>query len=113
QVAADAGPYLDRVFEGADAQAIRTGFTVLGRLSEDHEEAGGWIARVLDRDVEGRAMEAFAAAKSVGERTAHSALGIELARALERDGTVALAELLYPQLPHPDWTVSLREVGLW
>ena len=39
QEAADAGPYLDRVFEGADAQAIRTGFTVLGRLSEDHAEA--------------------------------------------------------------------------
>ena len=113
QEGAAAGPWLDRVFEGADPQAIRTGFTVLGRLSEDHEEAAGWIARVLARDVAGRAMEAFAAAKTVGERTAHAALGMELARALEREGTVELAERLEPELPHPDQTVSLREVGLW
>ena len=108
-----AGPWLDRVFEGADAQAIRTGFTVLGRLSEEHEEAAGWIARVLARDVAGRAMEAFAAAKTVGERTAHAALGMELARALEREGTAELAERLEPDLPDAQQTVSLREVGLW
>ena len=88
QEGAAAGPYLDRVFEGAEPQGVRTGFTVLGRLSEDHEEAAGWIARVLARDVAGRAMEAFAAAKTLGERTAHAALGMELARALEREGTV-------------------------
>src|SRR5262249_58025350 len=86
---------------------------VRGRLSEDHEEAAGWIARMLARDVAGRAMEAFAAAKTVGERTAHAALGMELARALEREGTVELAERLEPELPHPHQTVSLREVGAW
>ncbi len=113
QEGAGAGPYLDRVFEGADAQAVRTGFTVLGRLSEDHEEVAGWIARVLARDVAGRAMEVFAAAKTVGETTAHAALGMELARALEREGALELAERLDPELPHPGRTVSLREVGLW
>ena len=110
---AAAGPHLDKVFEGADPRAIRAGFTVLGRLSAEHEEVAGWIARVLARDVAGRAMEAFAAAKTVGERTAHAALGMELARALEREGTIELAERLEPELPHPSQTVSLREVGLW
>ncbi len=108
-----AGPWLDRVFEGAEPQAVRTGFTVLGRLSEDHEQAAGWIARVLARDVAGRAMDAMAAAKTVGERTAHAALGMELYRALEREGTVELAERLERELPHADQTVSLREVGRW
>ncbi len=102
-----------RVFDDSDAQAVRTGFTVLGRLSEDHEDAAGWIARVLARDVAGRAMEAFAAAKTVGERTAHAALGMELARALEREGTIELAERLGPELPHAQQAVSLLEVGLW
>ena len=75
KASAGAGPYLDRVFEGATAQVIRTGFAVLGRLSEDHEEADGWIAHMLEHDIAGRAMEAFAAAKSVGERTAHAGAG--------------------------------------
>src|SRR5262249_36120085 len=43
-----AGPYFDRVFERAERHAVRTGFAVLGRLSEDHKEAEGWIARVLE-----------------------------------------------------------------
>ena len=81
-----AGAYLDRVFEGATDQAIRTGFAVLGRLSENNKKAEGWIAQVLGHDVAGRAMEALAAAKSVGERTAHAGLGRVLAKALEREG---------------------------
>ena len=87
---ADAGTYLDRVFDRASPEAIRTGFTVLGRLSEAHAEAAGWIARVLGHDVAGRAMEALAAAKTVGERTAYAALGMELARALKEHGTIEL-----------------------
>jgi nucleoside phosphorylase/tetratricopeptide (TPR) repeat protein len=109
----DAGPYLDRVFEGADTQAIRTGFTVLGRLSVDREAAAGWIARLLAPDVAGRAMEAFAAARTLGEQTPHATLGMELARTLEREGTIELAERLEPELPHQQQTVSLREVGRW
>jgi nucleoside phosphorylase/tetratricopeptide (TPR) repeat protein len=105
--------YLRRVFEGASAEAIRTGFTVLGRLSEDHEDATAWIAQVLARDVAGRAMEAFAAAKIVGERTAHSPLGMVLAKALEKEGTIALAVRLEKVLPRSQQTVSLREVGRW
>jgi nucleoside phosphorylase len=108
-----AEPYLNRVFEGADGRAIRTGFAVLGRLSEEHEEAEGWIARVLERDVNGRAMEAFTAAKTVGEWTAHAAVGKELAKALEREGTIELAERMEDELPPAGETVSLREVGSW
>jgi nucleoside phosphorylase/tetratricopeptide (TPR) repeat protein len=110
---AGARRYLDRVFEGAEGEAIRTGFTVLGRLSEDHTDARGWIAQVLDGDVAGRALDAFAATKTVGERTAHAAIGMVLAEALEREGTIEIAEHLEKKLPHPDQTVSLREVGRW
>ncbi len=110
---AGAGAYLDRVFDGADEAVVRTGFTVLGRLSEDRDEAAGWIAWVLGRDVVGRAMAAFAAAKAVGEQTAHAAIGRVLAEALEREGTIEIAEWMEAELPHPQQTVSLREVGRW
>ncbi len=108
-----AGPWLDRVLDGAGAEAVRTAFTVLGRLSEDRPGAAAWIARALDRNVAGRAWEAFEAAKVVGERTAHALLGMELAKALEREGTIELAMRLQKELPHPQQTVSLREVGRW
>jgi len=107
-----AGAYLDRVFETAGERAFRTGFTVLGRLSEDHAEAEAWIARVLDRDVAGRAFPAFEAAKTVGERTAHSPIGKVLAKALEREGTVEIAARM-EATRLPKQTVLLREVALW
>jgi tetratricopeptide (TPR) repeat protein len=110
---AGAGSYLDRVFDGVTDKAIRTGFGVLGRLSEDHKEADGWIAHMLAHDVAGRAMEAFAAAKSVGEHTAHAGLGLGLVKALEREGTVETAKRLEAELPDAQQTVSLREVGRW
>jgi nucleoside phosphorylase len=110
---AGAGPHLDRVFEGAGGEAIRTGFTVLGRLSEDHMEARGWIARVLARDVARRALDAFAATKIVGEQTAHAAIGMVLAEALEREGTIEIAERLEKELPKTANTVSMREVARW
>ena len=109
----DVGAYLDRVFDGATDQALRTGFAVLGRLSEDRKEAEGWIAHMLGHDLAGRAMEAFAAARSVGERTAHAGLGRVLAEALKQDGTVDIARRLEAELPRPDQTVSLLEVGRW
>jgi len=79
--------YLDRVFEGAGEGAVRTGFEVLGRLSDENKEATVWIAHLLGRDVAGRTLAAFKAARTIGARTAHSLLGLELARALEREGT--------------------------
>jgi tetratricopeptide (TPR) repeat protein/nucleoside phosphorylase len=110
---AGAEAYLDRVFQGATEKGLRTGFAVLGRMSEERKEAEGWIAHVLGRDVEGRAVAAFAAAKMVAERTAHAELGRELATALARKGTVEVGKQLAKNLPHPEQTVSLREVGLW
>lgn len=114
----EAGPYLDRAFEDVDNRAMRTGFEVLGRLSGDHPEAGEWIARVLSRYVAQRALPAFQAALAIveadspGERAAHSLLGIHLAKALAREGTILNAlEIAAEGLP--ERTVSLREVGLW
>lgn len=106
-------PLLDVVFEGAGEDGLRTGFTVLERLSEEHEEeARGWIARVLDGDVPGRAVAALEAAKAVGQRTAYSSLGVQLAEALGRKGTSELAVRL-EAAGIPEDTVLLREVAVW
>jgi tetratricopeptide (TPR) repeat protein len=106
------GAVLDRMFEGAGERAIRTGFEVLGRLSEEWAEAASWIAQVLAHDLPGRALAAFEAAKSIGRKTAHALLGKELAAALGREGTGELAAQL-EAAGLPDETVSLREVALW
>ncbi|WP_044240724.1 hypothetical protein [Chondromyces apiculatus] len=100
------------MFEGASEHALRAGFSVLGRLSEEHPRAQGWLAHLLDRDLPGRALAAFEAAKAIGERTAHARLGEVLGRALERKGTIALAVQL-DNAGLPEQTVSLREVGAW
>ncbi len=108
-----AGQLLERVFEDASEGTIRTGFEVLGRLSVDHaEETERWIAGLLEHDLMGRAVAALEAAKAVGLRTAHSSMGMPLASALERQGTVELAERL-DAAGLPKTTVILREVGLW
>lgn len=105
--------FLDRVFEGGDERALATGFGVLGCLSEAHPiEVRSWIAHMLRRDLPERALVALEAAKAIGARTAHAFLGMELAAALEREGTSELAERL-KGAGIPDETVSLREVGAW
>lgn len=105
--------FLDRVFEGADERALIAGMEVLGRISEDHpDEVRPWIAHWLGVDLEGRAMPALKAAKSLGLKTAHTWVGMELAKALDRNGTVELAERLEAE-GVPDFTVSLREVREW
>ncbi len=116
----EVGPYLDRIFESADQGALRTGFEVLGRLSGDHPEAGEWISRILDCDVAARALPAYQAAlaivedDSIGERAAHSRLGLHLARALTREGTLAIAlEMNAVGLPEQTISLSLREVRVW
>jgi nucleoside phosphorylase/tetratricopeptide (TPR) repeat protein len=109
----DAAETLRRIFESADEQAVRHGLEVLGRLSVDHsEEAGGWIEEVIEQDVDGQAIAALEAAKAVGERTVHSALGLRLASVLVRKGHIKHAMALYAA-GLPERTVSLREVALW
>ncbi|MEP7125964.1 MAG: tetratricopeptide repeat protein [Byssovorax sp.] len=104
---------LDRVFAGADERAVRVGLEVLGRLSIEHaDEARQWIGDVIAVNVGGRAVAALEAAKSVGELTAHSALGLQLALALELRGDLPLAFRL-EEAGIPDVTVSLREVAAW
>lgn len=111
----EAGVYLDEVFEGAEERALRTGFEVLGRLSAmeaRRQPMEAWIARLLERDVVGRALAAFEAAKAIGARTVHARLGWALARTLEREGTVEVAARL-EKSGIPDDTVSLRELAVW
>ena len=108
----DAGAYLDRVLERAGDDALRTAFVVLGRLLDDQpQDAEPWIEHVLSRDVANRGMAAFETAKAFGERTAHARLGMVLARALEREGTIELAARM-AGAGLPEHTVSLREVAL-
>jgi tetratricopeptide (TPR) repeat protein/nucleoside phosphorylase len=103
--------YLDRVFEGADAQSLMTGLSILARVSLRHEQGTGWIERVLGADVEGRARPAFAAAMALGEESALSPIGDVLAAALHQHGTVVLADEMESRVP--EHTVTLRAVGAW
>lgn len=104
---------LGRTFAQADMPALRNGFEVLGRLySESPDEAGRWMDWVLERDLPGRAVAAFEAAKALAPHTPDSGLGIRLARALEREGTRELAVQL-DAAGLPEDTASLREVSLW
>ena len=115
----EAPKFLKQALEGAEASSIQNAFDVPGRISAEHaKEARPWIQSVLDQDVPGRALAALSAAKSVGRTTAHAVLGEELAKALERKGTVELAK----QIEKGSWeektgipfaTVSSREVNDW
>ncbi|WP_157232399.1 tetratricopeptide repeat protein [Hyalangium minutum] len=109
---ASAGDWLKRILEGADARAARTAFEVLGRLSAEAPEAGEWIAALLAGAVSVRATAALEAAKAIGQRPAYAALGRELAKALEREGTPLVAELLEAS-GLPEFVAPLREVSVW
>ena len=112
--------YLDRVFEGADGDALRNGFIVLGRVSLRRPDQGrAWLDRVLRVDVPGRAGHAFDAAMALGKESAAAPLGPVLAQALEDqgpedEGTLGLAVAFDRELVK--WTpapVSLCEVAVW
>lgn len=109
---AGAGAWLKRVLEGADPRATRAAFEVLGRLSAEAPEAGAWIAALLEGAVSTRAVPALEAAKAIGQRPAFAALGRELAKALEREGTPQVAELL-EAAGLPEFVAPLREVSAW
>ncbi|MEP7126259.1 MAG: hypothetical protein ABJE95_35335 [Byssovorax sp.] len=86
---------LTHIFQGRDEAAIESGLIVLARASLNHQqEASAWMDRVLGQDLAGRALPALNAAKTVSESSAHALLGMVLAKALERDGTKAIAEQL-------------------
>ena len=107
-----ADTFLERVFAGAPEIALGNGFVVLGRISlQDPTVASPWLAGVLEADIPGRARPAFQAALALGSYTAHSPLGLILANALERKGTLDHATKFDSLVPHQ--TVSLREMGVW
>jgi tetratricopeptide (TPR) repeat protein/nucleoside phosphorylase len=110
--------YLERVFEGADEPALRTGFIILTRLSIRYPKQGAeWVRKFLDRDVIGRATAAFDACLAVCSESAHAGTGLALAEALagakafEPKKALELARSFEGRVPHR--TVSLREVALW
>ncbi len=93
--------------------AIKNALEVLGRASaREPEAARGWIREILSGPLRPRVYLALQAALAVGQRTALSVLGDELAGRLEAGGDVALArELEAAVIPHR--TVSLRRVAEW
>lgn len=106
--------WIERVIrDDDDPRAVTMAFTVLGRASAANPAAvTAWIAALLGRDLASRAVLALRAAKAVGLRTAASTLGDALADALERDGSLAIADALADeQIPHP--TITLRRVAAW
>jgi nucleoside phosphorylase len=107
-----AGEWLRRVLEGADTRTVRTAFEVLGRLSAEAPEARAWIASLLAGAVRSRAIAALEAAKAIGQRPAYAALGQELAKALQREGTPEVAEQL-EAAGLPEFVAPLREVSVW
>lgn len=107
-----AGEWMKRVVDGADPLATRSVFEVLGRLSAEAPEAGAWIASLLEGAVSTRALPALEAAKALGQRPAFAALGRELAKALEREGTPQVAEVL-EAAGLPEFMATLREVSVW
>ncbi|WP_224242004.1 tetratricopeptide repeat protein [Hyalangium gracile] len=106
-----ASGWLRSVFDGADEGTLRAGFEVLGRLSIGAAEAGGWISSLLEGAVETRAVAALEAAKAVGQRMAYAALGGELEKALEREGTPEVARRLM-EAGLPERSISLRGVAV-
>jgi hypothetical protein len=107
-----AGAWLKRVLEGADARAVRTAFEVLGRLSAEAPEAGEWMSSLLTGAVGSRATAVLEAAKAIAQRPAYAAVGRELAKALEREGTPEVAEQL-EAAGLPEFVASLREASGW
>ncbi|WNG34257.1 tetratricopeptide repeat protein [Archangium violaceum] len=110
--------FLEHVFEGADEDAVKNGFRVLGRLSQRiPETARPWLTRLLAQDVRGRARAALEAALALGKESTSSPVdtfgqvGAVLVEGLRREGTPELAEELEGFIPQH--TVSLREVAVW
>jgi hypothetical protein len=107
-----AGQWLRRVLEGRDGQAVRAAFEVLGRLSANTSEAGLWMESLLEGAVRFRALSMLEALKALGPRPIYAEAGRVLAQALEREGTVQVAEKL-DAAGIPEFTPPLREVALW
>jgi hypothetical protein len=110
---AAAGQWLRRVLEGRDERAVRAAFEVLGRLSANTSEAAPWMASLLEEGaVRFRALFMLEAVKALGQRPIYAEAGRVLAQALEREGTLQVAEKL-DAAGIPEFTPPLREVAVW
>ncbi|WNG55263.1 tetratricopeptide repeat protein [Archangium gephyra] len=106
--------WIDRVLPlNEDAQIVRTGLEVLGRVSATNPDVvRPWLKRLLVGPLQSRALLALESAKAIGQRTALSIIGDILADRLEGDGDVALAHEM-ERAGIPESTVSLRRVAEW
>ncbi len=106
--------WIERVFVGGDeADAVRFGFTVLGRASTiENTTLRPWIERLLGTELSERALLAFEAARSVGKQTAFSVLGEVLATRLTNDGSPEIARRL-ERAGLPESSVTLAGVSEW
>jgi tetratricopeptide (TPR) repeat protein/nucleoside phosphorylase len=92
---------------------VKNALEILGRASaREPEAARPWIREILAGPLRPRAHLALQAALAVGQHTALSMLGDELAERLEAVGDVELAREL-EAIGIPDSTVSLRRVAEW
>lgn len=109
--------WIERVFGGVDRTGVFNGLIVLGRLSLNpnlEKDAEAWIGRVLDQDVEERALVALFAAMSLRAQTAHAPIGMMLAERLARvsgQGPLEFAHVV--EAVTDETTVSLRELRAW
>jgi tetratricopeptide (TPR) repeat protein len=83
---------------------------VLGRVEGVEPAVASVYPRLLTGHVGTRAVPAFDAVMALGERTAHSRLGLELFNVLAVEGTEQIARSL-DRVPHH--TTMLREVAVW
>jgi len=102
--------WIDDAMGDADPQDWEHAFTVLGRVEDVEPRVASVYRQLLAGQVSARAVPAFNAILALGERTAHSRLGLELSSALAVEGTEELAHAL-SRIPRH--TTMLRDVAVW
>ena len=108
--------YLECVFADEEVETVAQGFTVLGRIElassddEDAQKAQKWFERLLEVNLPVHAEPALKAAIALGEKSAYSALGDILSKALEEEEEkktlFEVASLFEGMIP--DETIALR-----
>lgn len=102
--------WIDDAMVDADPRSWANAFTVLGRVEDVEPGVASVYRQLLAGQVSARAVPVFDAILALGERTAHSRLGLELSSALAVEGTEELARALSRVPRH---TTMLRDVAVW
>ncbi len=78
----------------------------------DEEYLRTWMMSLLEGGARSRAIHALEALKALGQRPIYAAAGQVLAQALQREGTLEMAEKL-DAAGLPELTPPLREIAVW